>query len=775
MILYGYSKFNWVYPTFTGFNARKMMTTYATLDTLTTFTVANDNKMDFMKWSPQWIRTGWGASVPLLRKSFCLNKKIKTATLSGTALGVCVLRLNGQKIGDTHLLPGWTDYRRRVYIHTFDVADRLIEGENVLGAVLAPGWFAGFFGPFGDKGYYGHDAWFSAELRIEYEDGSCETVRTDSSWKGAVGPVKEADLLMGETYDARAEIPGWDSPGFDEKGWVFVSLIRNDERLPEKIEPYPGVPVRTIAELPALSVSQLKPGVTVFDLGQNMVGVVRLKVNVPSGTKLVLKHGEMLNANGTVYTENLRSAKAVDRYIAKGGGEEIWQPQFTFHGFRYVEISGLPEKPPLDTVTGIVWMSALKETATFECSNEKVNRLFQNIQWGFRGNYLEVPTDCPQRDERLGWTGDTQMFIRSASYLADIRPFYKKWLIDLHDAQCEDGGYPDMAPFMGRMSYACAAWSDAGIICPHVLWKAYGDTSVIRDWWPQMKKFMGLICTENNSHNGPNAVSYGDWLSINSTTPVRLIGLAYRAYDARLMAEMAAALGEAGDAKHFAAEAEKSRELFRDAFFQGLEVAVQTQTACALAIAMELLDGDDLEKAKQCLFQCLEKHNGYLTTGFVGTAYLCPALTKAGRSDLAVQLLLNEEHPSWLYEVNNGATTIWERWNSWTKEGGFGDVGMNSFNHYAFGAVCEWMFESLAGIKPASPGFQTLEIAPCFTDKLDFVKASYDSVQGKISSHWKKVSKGWNLEIETPVPACVKLPGGMHQVEKGIHRFEVKR
>ncbi len=729
-----------------------------------------------MRWSSEWIRLGWGSVSPLLRKSFTIHGAVQCARLTGTALGVCELRLNGAKVGDTHLLPGWTDYRQRVYLHTFDVTDLLVQGENVLGGMLGAGWFAGHFGPFGDKGYYGHDAWFSAELEIEYQDGTKQTLRTDSSWKGNAGPILESDLLMGESYDARKEIPGWDAPGFEENSqWFPVSLIRNDERLPERIEPYPGVPIRTIAELPAQSVTEPKPGTFVFDLGQNMVGVVRLKLGgVPAGTEVILKHGEMLNSDGTVYTENLRFAKATDRYIAKGG-EETWQPRFTFHGFRYVQVEVPPATChlPLATVTGVVWMSSLKETASFECSNEKVNQLFRNIQWGFRGNYLEVPTDCPQRDERLGWTGDTQMFIRSATYLADVQPFFKKWLVDLHDAQHADGGYPDMAPFMGRMSYASAAWADAGIICPHVLWKAYGDTSFIRDWWPQMKKFMELICTEENRHNGPNAISYGDWLHFNSETPVPLIGLAYRAYDAHLMAEMAVALGEEADATHFADEAQKSRMLFRNVFFQGLEIKVKTQTACALAIALDLLDGDDLEKAKQCLVQCLEKHNGYLTTGFVGTGYLCPALTKAGRGDLAVQLLLNEDHPSWLYEVNNGATTIWERWNSWTKENGFGDVGMNSFNHYAFGSVCEWMFESLAGIKPASPAFQTLEIAPCFTDKLDFVKASYDSVQGKISSHWKKVSKGWTLEIETPVPAKVILPSGTQHIEKGTYQFKV--
>ncbi|MEI8207462.1 MAG: family 78 glycoside hydrolase catalytic domain, partial [Kiritimatiellales bacterium] len=470
-------------------------------------------------------------------------------------MGLCELRLNGAEVGNTHLLPGWTDYRKRVYVHTFDVTDRLVQGENVLGCILGAGWFAGYFGPFGDKGYYGHDAWFSATLEIEYQNGIRETIRTDSTWTGNAGPILASDILMGESYDARKEVPNWDSPGFDDKNqWLEVALIRNDEQLPEKIEPYPGAPVCTVAEIPAQSVAEPKPSIYVFDLGQNMVGVVRLKVNVPSGTELVLKHGEMLNADGTVYTENLRSAKAVDRYIAKGGGEEVWQPRFTFHGFRYVEISGFPAKPAVDVVTGQVWMSGVRETAVFECSDEKVNRLFKNIQWGFRGNYLEVPTDCPQRDERLGWTGDTQMFIRSASYLADIRPFYKKWLVDLHDAQHENGGYPDMAPFMGRMSYACAAWADAGIICPHVLWKAYGDTSFIRDWWPQMKKFMALICTDDNRHNGPDAVSYGDWLHFNSETPVRLIGLAYRAYDADLMAEMAAALGETADATHFSVE-----------------------------------------------------------------------------------------------------------------------------------------------------------------------------------------------------------------------------
>ncbi len=298
-----------------------------------------------MRWSSEWIRFGWGDAVPLLRKSFEVSKKVSSACLSGTALGVCELRLNGVKVGDTHLLPGWTDYRQRVYVHSFDVTSLLTAGENVLGGILAPGWFAGFFGPFQDKGYYGHDAWFSACLTIEFEDGSTQIIGSDKTWKAAVGPFITSDLLMGETYDARKEISGWDAPGFDDSGWPAAGVLRpGEEQLPEKIEPYPGAPVKTIRELPAQSVGNPKPGVYVFDLGQNMVGVVKLKVTASAGTEIILKHGEMLNEDGTVYTENLRYAKATDRYIAKGGGEEIWQPRFTFHGFRYVQVEGLPEK-----------------------------------------------------------------------------------------------------------------------------------------------------------------------------------------------------------------------------------------------------------------------------------------------------------------------------------------------------------------------------------------------------------------------------------------------
>lgn len=727
-----------------------------------------------MKWNAEWIRGGWATrTCPILRRDFCLEQEVVSATLHVTALGVCEPWLNGKKIGDVKLLPGYTDYHKRVYYHSFDVTDSLTLGDNTVSALLGQGWFAGYWGFNHHKGYYGRDAWFACVLEMELADGTHERLVTDASWVWNNSPLLKADLLQGETYDAREEIPGWNEPGLDLTEWQNVVRINRMETPPEIVEPHPGVPVREIDLLPAKSVNELKSGSYVFDFGQNMVGVVRLKVNVPAGTEIVIKHGEMLNADGTVYRDNLRSADCIDRYIAKGTGEEIWEPRFTFHGFQFVEISGLPEQPSTDAVTGVVWMSDLKETASFECSDARVNRLFENIRWSFRGNYLEVPTDCPQRDERLGWTGDAQMFVKSATYLGDIRKFFKKWLIDLNDSQREDGAYPEVAPFMGMFIFGVAAWGDAGIICPYTLWKQYGDLSFVRDNWSQMKKYMDYLVSEGNNHNDTIKHACGDWLHINSPTPDRLIGMAYRAFDAKMMAEMAHALGLEDDAAHFESELQRDCALFRKELFDGDRVAVRTQTACALAISMDLVEGDDLTQVSDTLVELLKESKGYLTCGFIGTGLLCPALTKIGRSDLALQLLLNDQYPSWLYEVDNGATTIWERWNSWTKEGGFGNVGMNSFNHYAFGAVCEWMMESLAGIRPGSNGFQTVLVEPVFTDKFEFVRASYDSVSGPIAVRWDKTEDGFTLKVDTQVPAEIRLPDCVENVEAGIHEFRI--
>jgi len=732
-------------------------------------------------WKAQWIRFGWNPLVPSLRKGFSVDKPVVSAKLRATALGVYELMLNGQRVGNEVLQPGWTDYRKRVYFMEYDVTSRLNEGDNILGSTVAPGWYAGFFGPFEDKGFYGQEAYFSCELVLTFADGTRETIITDSSWEGHAGPILRSDLLMGEAYDAGMELGDWTVPNGKEKtpgtpfnpsgGWGPVVVLQ--EPVTAKIEPYPGAPVTQINELPAQTVSEFAKGKHIFDFGQNMVGVVRLKLNVPAGTELVLYHGEMLNEDGSIYTDNLREAKAMDRYIAKGTKDETWQPRFTFHGFRYMQLEGLAEVPELETATGVVLSSVAKAAATFECSDPLVNQLFSNINWGFIGNYLDIPTDCPQRDERLGWTGDTQMFMKSATFLADVRSFYDKWLQDLHDAQRADGAYPDVAPNLGRLGHGAAAWGDAGIICPYMLWEMYGEIRFAERWWNEMNHYMDFLFTAGNNHNSPDVLSYGDWLNVDAETPVEYIGHAYRLYNCRLMKKLATALGKEADANRYGELEQKARGLFEEKFVSAEgHLTIKTQTAYALVVVMELLEGDSLKIAGDDLAQDLRDHDGYLTTGFVGVGYLCPALSKSGNHDLAVQLLLNENYPSWLYEVNNGATTIWERWNSWSHENGFGDVSMNSFNHYAFGAVCEWMFESLAGIKAGTPGFQTLEAAPGLTDCFDYVKASYESAQGRVSIHWKKTANGFEVELETPVEAMVRLPSGIQTVGKGIHKFE---
>jgi len=615
----------------------------------------------------------------------------------------------------------------------------------------------------------------SAQLHLFYEDGTEEVVATDKSWQGANGPILRSDLLMEEEYDARKEEAGWCEAGFDDKAWAPVWLRK--EPLKAVLSAQPAPTLREILELPAREVSKPKWGLNVFDLGQNMVGHIRLKVSAPAGTHLTIRHGEMLRADGTVYTENLRGAKATEVYICKGGGVEVWAPRFTFHGFRYVEIEGLPV--PLTTlmVTGIVIMSALEQTGHFECSDTRVNQLFSNIVWGMRGNYFDVPIDCPQRDERLGWTGDSHMFARTATYLYDVSSFLPKWIKELNDAQHEDGSFPNCAPYMGRIAGGNAAWDDTGVIIPYTLWKVYGDIRVITDSWPHMERFMEFLVTPGNTHNSEKAITYGDWLNVGEETSHRCLGVAFHAYDASLMVEMAKAVGDEAVTVRYRERFEMVKEEFNERFVDSEgRIDNDTQTAYALALHFGLLDEAKSEQAARRLTENIEANQGYLKTGFIGTSYLAHVLTQVGRSDMAYTLLLNDGYPSWLYSVKNGATTVWERWNSWTKEDGFGDVSMNSFNHYAFGSIAEWMFRSVAGIDLSEPGYRKLRIAPEVDTRLDFVKADYDSPMGHVRSSWEFRDEVLHLQIEVPpnTRAEILLPNGeSYEVGSGTHCYQV--
>ena len=691
---------------------------------------------------------------PYLRKTFNISRPISRASLYVTSQGFAEMHLNGKRVGDEYFMPGWTDYRKRIYYRTYDVTAMLQQGPNAIAGILGDGWFRGNISILGQN-QYGKNLRLMSQLHIDYADGSSETIASDPSWKASFGPIILSDMQEGETYDARKEIIGWDRPSFDDKGWATVDTGSSIRPL---IQAYPGVPVRPTQEMPTVKLTEPKPDTWVFDLGQNFSGWIRLKVKGKAGDKVGMQFAEMLNADGTVYTANLRSARAADNYTLKGGGEEVWQPHFTFHGFRYVQVTGLTEKPTRETVTGIVIHSDAAMSSSFECSDPMLNQLHSNILWGQRSNYLEIPTDCPQRDERLGWTGDTQVFIRSGCYNQDVASFFTKWIVDLMDTQTGDGVFGQQAPvFHGHGS---PAWADAGIICPWTIHKVYGDTRLIDKHYDAMARFIDSCGRKGLKGRGGG---FGDWLAIGSNTPKDFISAAYFGYSTSLMAEMAEALGKKEDAAKYRKLFEEIRTHFQESFVQADgTIAGHSQTGYCLALHFNLLTDKQREQAAAHLLQRIKAKDYHLSVGFVGVSILLPTLTEIGRSDLAYRLIQNTTYPSWGYSVEQGATTIWERWNSYTKKDGFGNAGMNSFNHYAYGACCEWMFRSMLGIETDGVGFKAIIMKPELGEGITWAKGHYDSIHGRISSHWKRDGKRlqWAVTIPPNTTATVYVPAG---------------
>jgi alpha-L-rhamnosidase len=702
---------------------------------------------------------------PYLRKAFDASKPIKRATLYASALGLYELHLNGRRVGDDVLSPGWTDYNKRVHYRAYDVTGHVKQGANALGAILGDGWYAGYYSYQGKRNLYGENPRLIAQLQIEYADGSTDRVVTDNSWKASYGPLLEGDLLMGSAYDARLEMPGWDAPKFDDAQWKPVVL---DEQIKPKAHlcAHPGDPVKRVEEIPAKKVTEREPGVFVFDLGQNMVGWVRLRVNgAPVGTRITLRHSEMLNLDGSLYTTALRNARATDNYITAGRESETWEPSFTFHGFRYVEVTGLASRggqtPSLDTVTGIVAHTAMERSGTFECSNPLVNQLVHNIVWGQKGNYLEVPTDCPQRDERLGWTGDAQFFIPTGAYNFDVAAFFTKWLVDLDtDAQRADGALPSVAPECINGAYGATAWADAGIVCPYVIYKQYGDRRVIERHYDEMRRYIDYL--KNTSKDLVRTQgAYGDWVNLGGGASSEVIGTSYFEHVTRLFAEMAAAIGRKDDAKNYGKLADDIRAVFMKNFVTpDGAIKDSSQTGYALAFTMGLIPPETKDAAAQKFVDEIAKKDWHLGTGFIGTPRLLPGLTLAGKSDVAYRLLLTETFPSWLYQVKLGATTMWERWDGWVPEKGYQDPGMNSFNHYAFGSVGEFLYRTVAGIDTDGPGYKRIFIAPLPGGGLTWARASYKSVRGEITSAWRLDGDRLTLDFTIPpnTTATVRVP-----------------
>jgi alpha-L-rhamnosidase len=689
------------------------------------------------------------ASLPCLRKDFAAPRPARRAVLYVTALGLYEIHINGQRVGNHLLAPDWTDYRARVRYQAYDVTTLLKKGENTIAAIIADGWYSGHIGNGGFQ-FYGTQPALLAQLEVTYDDGGTGAILTDSSWKSFASPIVSSDFMLGENYNALQEVKGWDQPGLHESGWMPV---QEREAPPVLLQAQTMEPVREICELKPRKITQPVPGHWVFDLGQNMVGVVRLKVKAPAGTKVTLRHAEMLNPDGTLYTMNLRSAISVDHYTCHGQGTEVWQPRFTFHGFRFVELTGLPGEPGPDAVTGIVISSDTPPAGQFTCSDPRLNQLQSNIQWGRRGNYLSIPTDCPQRDERLGWMGDAQVFVRTATYNADVAAFFTKWLVDVDDGQTASGSFSDVSPNTGG-SGGVPAWGDAGVICPWTIYDVYGDRRLLQSNLPAMIKWVEYLRRHSDHllRERDRGNDYGDWLSIQADTPKDLLGTAYFAYSTRLVAQSCAAVGRSEDAA-------KYEQLFQDikaAFIKRYVAAdgrLQGQTQCAyvLALRFDLLPEELRPKAAQYLEDDIKARGWHLSTGFVGVSYLLPVLRQSGKDEAVSRLLLQDTFPSWLFPVKHGATTIWERWDGWTPDKGFQDPGMNSFNHYSLGSVGEFLFGDIGGIRPASPGFKTILIDPFLCAGLSWAKTSYQSIHGQIATSWKR--QGSRVTLEVTVPA----------------------
>ena len=705
-----------------------------------------------------------------LRRAFDVADAPVRATLYATALGLYEMRLNGRRVGDALLTPQWTAYDKRVQVQAYDVTTLVKPGANALGALLGNGWYCGTVQCWPPEiCLYGNEPRLKAQLEIEFANGGRQTVATDAAWLGSVdGPLRFSGIYEGETYDARKEMDGWDAPGFKADGRWHPALI--DRAVAEKTGELTwqrGEPIRVTQELTPVAVSEPKSGVYVFDFGQNMVGWARLKVRGEAGQTVEIFFNEMLNPDGTVYRENLHAGKMgkaesqTDRYTLRGGGGETFEPHFTYHGFRYAEVRGLKGKPDASMLTGCVFHTSFAQTGRFACSDPLLTRLAQNIQWSQRGNMMCIPTDCPQRDERAGWTGDAQFFMPTAVYNYDVAGFFSKWLYDLcEDSFVESKGFADMAPYYGKLGAGNTGWGDAGVVCPYVLYRTYGDTRVIEAHYAQMRRHvMTLTAACKNHIRGAGA--YGDWLNVGGGAKGEVCGTAYQVYLCDLMSEMAQAIGKGDDAAMFASMAGDARTAFQKTFFrEDGSIVDSSLTGYALAFTMGLVPDALREKAAAKFKGEVVRFKECVATGFIGTPRLLTGLHEAGLDAEAYRMLLRREYPSWLYPVTLGATTIWERWDGWRPDKGFQDPNMNSFNHYAFGSCGQYLFKCVGGIYPLEPGYRKFAVAPVIGEGLTWANTSYTSIYGDIVSNWKKENGKIRLDVTVPPNTCavIRLP-----------------
>ena len=729
--------------------------------------------LETSSWKANWItmkdekKSATSLPSQYYRNEFAISKKVSSARVYVTSLGLYQLFINGKKVGDQLFTPGFTSYKKRIQYQTYDVT-AMLQSKNAIGAIVGDGWYRGYMGWSGRRANYGDKLAILVQLQFNFTDGTSETIITDNNWKSSYGPILESDIYNGETYDARLEMNGWANCNFDDSKWGNVTVL--DQRK-DVLVASNGLPVKEIQEITPIKIITTPNGETVLDMGQNMVGWVRLKAKGTKGDTITLKFAEVLDKQGNFYTENLRAAKATSQYILKGNGEEIYEPHFTFFGFRYVKVIGFKGTIGLDNITGIVIHSDMKPTGTFSCSDTLINQLQSNIQWGQKGNFLDVPTDCPQRDERLGWTGDAQVFAMTAAYNFDVSAFFSKWLRDVEADQLPDGKIPHVIPNVIGGKACSTAWADVCVIIPWSLYKVYGDKRILEVQYKSMKAWIDYMKQRaGEKYLWLGDEHYGDWLDFSSNktgllkgnTDRDLIANAYFYYSTSLFAKIAGIIGKNDDAQIYKQLAENVKYAFQHEFVTpNGRMATQTQTAYSLALAFDLLPENLVNRVGSLLAEDVRK-TGHLTTGFVGTPLLCSTLSAIGQDSLAFKLLTRKAYPSWLYPVTQGATTIWERWDGQKPDKTFQSTGMNSFNHYAYGAIGEWMYNYVAGlsIDPENPGYKHILFNPHPGGGLTRAAAELKTMYGIAKSSWKIEGGAFNYEVVIPAntTANITLP-----------------
>jgi alpha-L-rhamnosidase len=728
-------------------------------------------------WKAQWISVSMPEDStrpsPLFRKEFACRKKVAGATAYITSHGLFEAQINGKRVGPDYLAPGWTAYQKRIPYLAYDVTSMLQNGPNAIGVTLGNGWWRGNIGWAEKNGFYGSDVSLLLQIDIQYSDGSRETIGTDASWKYSTdGPIRSSEIYHGETYDARMERKGWSSAGFNDASWKPVAL--KDFTKSNLIGAY-NEPIRKHEAFRPKAIFRTPKGELVADFGQNLVGWVELKARGKSGDRIVLQFAEVLDKQGNFYTENLRAARCTDTWILSGNGEEQFEPHFTFHGFRYAKIEGYPGELNPENISAVALYSDMRPAGTFSCSDSLINQLQHNIQWGQRGNFLDVPTDCPQRDERLGWTGDAQAFSRTAVFNFDAHNFFAKWLKDVAADQQPDGMVPWVIPnVLNPRNGASTGWADAATIIPWNMWLAYADRRILEDQYPSMKAWVEYMRTNSKNDLWNTGFHFGDWLFYSITddndgrsaiTDKYLIAQCFYAHSTQLLVNAAQILGKTADEKEYTQLLQRVKTAYLNEYVtpNGRPLS-PTQTAYVLALQFDLLPEHQRARAAENLAENIKSYGNHLTTGFLGTPHLCHVLTRFGYTDLAYTLLNQKTYPSWLYPVTMGATTIWERWDGIRTDGSFQAITMNSFNHYAYGAIGDWMYRVMCGLDTETdqPGYKAIRIKPHPGGGLARASASLETLYGKASSSWSVEGNKFTLEVEIPAntTATVWVPSG---------------